>query len=354
MTPILRFSGIYTPVVTPYDADGTARLDALDSVIEHLVSAGVHGVISGGSTGENYAQTVEERVALARFTKQRLDGRLPLIVGTGAMRTQDSIVLAEAAREMGADAILVASPPYAVPTERENALNVLAIDRAADLPIMLYNYPGRTGTFMGDEFLDRVGRSRNICAIKESSGDINRVHTLARDYPHIQMLCGMDDQALEFFAWGAAGWVCAGSNFLPQEHVALWRACAVKGDFAKGRRILWSEGLPVITRMETWASLLVIGFVLTSAAFIAFYWVLPKVGPTNITMPTLIAPVSALFLGTYILGETLLVEHLWGMAAILLGLLLIDGRIVRWRLPKPPAGLKSTFWLNMDSGTVWR
>ncbi len=114
--------------------------------------------------------------------------------------------------------------------------------------------------------------------------------------------------------------------------VALTGSTAVIAPLA-----LWSEGLPVITRMETWASLLMIGFVLTSAAFIAFYWVLPKVGPTNITLPTLIAPVSALFLGTWILGETLLAEHLWGMAAILVGLLLIDGRILRGRLAKPPA-----------------
>ena len=99
-------------------------------------------------------------------------------------------------------ACLLASPPYAVPTERENALNALTIDRAANLPVMLYNYPGRTGTMMGEEFLDRVGRSRNFCGIKESSGDINRVHLLARDYPHIQLGCGMDDQALEFYAWG--------------------------------------------------------------------------------------------------------------------------------------------------------
>jgi len=103
------------------------------------------------------------------------------------MRTPDSIALAAGAKDMGADAILLGTPPYAVPTERENALNALAIDRAADLPIMLYNYPGRMGVNMGEEFLDRVGRSRNVCAIKESSGDINRVHLLARDYPHIQM-----------------------------------------------------------------------------------------------------------------------------------------------------------------------
>ena len=249
MTPRMPFRGIYTPVITPYNAAGDVQWEALAEVIDSLVENGVHGLISGGSTGENYAQTVEERVALARFTKERLANRLPLIVGTGAMRTPDSLALAQAARALKADAILVASPPYAVPTEQENALNVLAIDRAADLPIMLYNYPGRTGTHMGDEFLDRVGRSHNICAIKESSGDINRVHTLARDYPHIQLLCGMDDQALEFFAWGASGWVCAGSNFLPREHVALYEACARKGDFAKGRRIM-SAMMPLMRVLE--------------------------------------------------------------------------------------------------------
>jgi 4-hydroxy-tetrahydrodipicolinate synthase len=157
--------------------------------------------------------------------------------------------MAEHAAKIGAAGLLVGSPPYAVPTEHENALNALAIDRAADLPIMLYNYPGRMGIDMGHEFLDRVGRSRNFCAIKESSGDINRVHLLARDYPHIQMSCGMDDQALEFFAWGAKSWVCAGSNFLPSEHIALWNACRVEGNFDKGRRIM-SAMMPLMRVLE--------------------------------------------------------------------------------------------------------
>ncbi len=249
MTPIFRFEGIYTPVVTPYAADGSVNWDALAEVIDYLVEQGVHGLISGGSTGENYAQTVDERLELARFTHEQLKGRAPLVVGTGAMLTGDSVALASGARELGADAILLASPPYSVPTDRENALNALAIDKAADLPVMLYNYPHRTGTMMGEEFLDRVGRSRNFCGIKESSGDINRVHLLARDYPHIQLGCGMDDQALEFFAWGAPFWVCGGSNFLPAEHVALYQACVIKGDFAKGRRIM-SALMPLMRVLE--------------------------------------------------------------------------------------------------------
>ncbi|WP_298936915.1 dihydrodipicolinate synthase family protein [uncultured Ruegeria sp.] len=249
MNPIFRFEGIYTPIVTPYHGDGSVNWDALSEVIEYLIENGVHGMISGGSTGENYAQTVVERLELARFTYDHLQGRLPLVVGTGAMLTPDSIALAAGAREIGADAILLASPPYSVPTDRENALNALAIDKAADLPVMLYNYPHRTGTMMGEEFLDRVGRSRNFCGIKESSGDINRVHLLARDYPHIQLGCGMDDQALEFFAWGAPFWVCGGSNFLPAEHVALYQACVIEGNFAKGRRIM-SAMMPLMRVLE--------------------------------------------------------------------------------------------------------
>lgn len=245
----MDFDGIYTPAITPHDEGGGIDRDAFGRLVDHLIDAGVHGIVSGGSTGEYYAQTLEERIALIALAQERIAGRVPLIVGTGAIRREDSIRIAEAAAKAGADALLIGSPPYAVPTERENALNALAIDRAADLPVMLYNYPGRMGVDMGEEFLDRVGRSRNFCAIKESSGAIDRLHLLARDYPHIQLGCGMDDQALEFFAWGSRFWVCAGSNFLPREHIALWRACAVDGDFRRGRRIM-SAMMPLMRVLE--------------------------------------------------------------------------------------------------------
>ncbi|MCY3877142.1 MAG: dihydrodipicolinate synthase family protein [Rhodobacteraceae bacterium] len=247
--PALRFEGIYTPIVTPFKEDFEVNWQALEDIVDFLIVSGVHGLISGGSTGESYAQAVDERLEIARFIHERIQGRVPLIVGTGAMLTGESVALASGARELGADGILLASPPYAVPTDRENALNALAIDRAANLPIMLYNYPGRTGTMMGEEFLDRVGRSRNFCGIKESSGDINRLHLLARDYPHVQLGCGMDDQALEFFAWGARFWVCGGANFLPCEHISLYQSCAVEGDFTKGRRIM-AAMMPLMRVLE--------------------------------------------------------------------------------------------------------
>lgn len=245
----MQFEGIYTPLVTPYHADFSLNEDALAATVEVLVGAGVHGIIVAGTTGEYYAQSTEERLEMIDRVKALIAGRVPMIVGTGAIRTEDAIVFAKAAKAAEADAILVATPPYAYPTAREIALHALAIDRAANLPVMLYNYPGRMSVNMDEETLDRLGRSPNFCAIKESSGDINRLHMLARDYPHIALSCGMDDQALEFFAWGARSWVCAGSNFAPEAHIAMYRACAVEGDFTKGRAIM-SAMLPLMRVLE--------------------------------------------------------------------------------------------------------
>ena len=245
----MRFEGIYTPVVTPHTSTFDIDQDKFAETIELLIGAGVSGLIVAGTTGEYYAQTAEERIQLMNLAHSVIKDRVPLIVGTGAIRTEDSIQFAEAAKQAGADALLVATPPYAYPTGREIALHALAIDRAANLPVMLYNYPGRMCVNMDEETLDRLGRSPNFCAIKESSGDPNRLHMLARDYPHIQLSCGMDDQALEFFAWGARSWVCAGSNFAPEAHIALYKACAVEGDFTKGRKIM-SAMLPLMRVLE--------------------------------------------------------------------------------------------------------
>ena len=245
----MNFDGIFTPAITPLSSDGQIDFSAFGEVIEYLVESKVHGIIIGGSTGEYYAHTAAERVEIAQRAKDVLKGRLPLVVGTGGIRTEDSVYFAEKAKELEADALLVGSPPYALPTQKEIATHVLAVDKAAGLPIMLYNYPARMGVAMGDEFFEAVAQCKNIVAIKESSGEMNRLHRLAHSHPSIQSSCGGDDQALEFFAWGARSWVCAGSNFIPREHVALYEACVIEKDFAKGRRIM-SAMLPLMDFLE--------------------------------------------------------------------------------------------------------
>lgn len=235
---MLTFEGIYTPAITPYAADGSIDFARFAEVLESLIENRVHGIIIGGSTGEYYAQSPEERKALAEHARQVIGNRLPLVVGTGAIRTEDAVDYAKHAREIKADGILVTSPPYALPTERENAHHALTVDKAAQLPVMLYNYPARMGITMGETYFREVSQSSNIVAIKESSGDFNNLHLLACKFPNIALSCGWDDQALEFFAWGARSWVCAGSNFIPREHVALYDACVVEKDFDKGRKIM--------------------------------------------------------------------------------------------------------------------
>ena len=245
----MQFEGIYTPIITPFYDDGSINEEGFIQVIEFLIDSGSHGIVVGGTTGEYYAQTLEERVHLLQIAHQAINGRATLMAGVGAIRTEDSIELAQTAAQMGVDALLVNSPPYVLPTEAENAAHALAIDRAAQLPIMLYNYPGRTGVGMDETYLNLVSASKNFCAIKESSGDINRLHLLANHFPQIQLSCGADDQALEFFVWGARSWVCAGGNFAPEAHIALYEACVVNQDFELGRKIM-AAMLPLMSLLE--------------------------------------------------------------------------------------------------------
>lgn len=246
----MSFEGIQTPVMTPYGADGLVDYKAYETILEAQIAAGVHGIIIAGSTGEYYAQSMQERFEIAEFARKVIGNRLPMMVGTGSIRTEDSVIYAKHAREIGADSILVTSPPYAMPTEEENAVHALTIDQAAGLPIMLYNYPIRMGVQMGEHYFRRVSSSPNFQGIKESTGSTDSIHLLALKFPNIALSCGWDDQALEFFAWGARSWVNGPANFLPTENIALWHACVIENDFAKGRALMGAM-MPLMELLET-------------------------------------------------------------------------------------------------------
>lgn len=135
----MHMEGIFTPIITPFHDDGSIDRESYAEVIEFLIEAGVHCIVAGDSTGEYYAQTMQERMELMCLTTDILNKRAPLMVGVGATRTEEAITLAEAAKAAGADALLVNSSPYAVPNDLENAMHALQIDRAVNMPIMLYN-----------------------------------------------------------------------------------------------------------------------------------------------------------------------------------------------------------------------
>ena len=243
------FEGIYVPLVTPFRSDFSIDYDAWGEVIDWQVENGTHGIIVGGSTGEFFSLTQEERIEQYEFAKARAAGRIPVIAGINDLLTERCYGLAAAASDAGADALLVAAPPYSLPSQKELAAHCLKIDRIANLPIMLYNYPGRTGINMEAAFLERVAQNRNVCAIKESSGNIDRIHMLAREYPQLQLSAGAEDQVLEFFAWGARSWVSVVGNFFPCAAVRFYETCVVDGDFTLGRKVM-SALLPLMYCLE--------------------------------------------------------------------------------------------------------
>ena len=245
----MQFEGIYVPVITPFADDFTIDEKAYADNMNRTIEAGMQGIIVGGTTGEYYAMTKQERVRTMEIAREVTQDRVPLICGVGALRTEDAEDYAREAQRVGADCLLLGAPYYACPTSLELVQHCLSVERVTDLPVMLYNFPDRTNAPMDEEFMQRVSQRPNFCAIKESSGDINRLHLLARHYSHIQLCVGMDDQALEFFAWGARSWVAGASNFLPKEHYALYQACVVEKDFDKGRRIMTAL-LPMMKALE--------------------------------------------------------------------------------------------------------
>jgi len=245
----MQLEGIYVPIITPFADDMAIDFDAFGDVIDWQIDSGTHGIIVGGSTGEFFSLSQDERVEQFQFAAERIAGRVPLIAGVNALLVDQCYELTAAAKKAGADALLVAAPPYSLPSQKELVAHCLKIDRIANLPIILYNYPGRTGVCMEEEFLERVAQSRNVIAIKESSGDIDRIHLLAREYPQLQLSAGAEDQVLEFFAWGARSWVSVVANFFPKESVGFYETCVLNDDFVTGRKIM-SALLPLMYCLE--------------------------------------------------------------------------------------------------------
>ncbi|QTP57467.1 4-hydroxy-tetrahydrodipicolinate synthase [Billgrantia antri] len=246
----MNFDGIWTPVVTPFAEDGAIELETLGKVIDTLAGQGVHGLIIGGTTGEYYALSKDERKQVFDFVAGHAKGRIPIMAGINATTTEDSLELGRHAKAAGFDAILVAAPYYCQPTQDELLTHVQRIDDALDMPTMLYNFPDRTGTPMSLEFIEALRDRPNIQAIKESTGSIERMHALANEFSgQLQLSCGMDDQVLEFFVWGARSWVGGASNFLAPEHVALYQACVVEQDFVTGRELA-ARLLPMLNLLE--------------------------------------------------------------------------------------------------------
>ena len=245
----MSFEGVHTPLVTPFKADGEIDHELLGKHAANLAGR-VSGLGVGGTTGEYYALSFDERVQTFNTVAQAAGGKTYLTAGINATTTREGIRLGQEAKRAGMQALLVAPPYYVQPTQEELLAHLLKVDDALDMPVMLYNFPARTGTEISDDVLEKLLERPNFLAMKESTGDIAHLHHLATYFKdRLTFSCGMDDQALEFFAWGAKSWVGGASNFLPEAHVALFDACVDKGDFTLGRKLM-AQLLPVLELLE--------------------------------------------------------------------------------------------------------
>jgi 4-hydroxy-tetrahydrodipicolinate synthase len=246
----MQLEGVYTPVVTPFDPQGEIDFETLTRVIEHQLQHGARGIVSCGTTGEYYACTFDERVALMTHTRDVARGEAQLFAGCNSGSTREVIRLGTVARDLGYDGLLLSAPHTSLPKQHELAAHYAAVATAVGLPIVLYNYPARAGVEIGFDALDEIADLREIVAIKESSGDFSRFLTLRRRYAgRIEVMCGSDDQAVDYFSWGVRSWLAGTANVLPRQHVAVLDS-ALRGDHALAHRLF--EGmLPWVQDMES-------------------------------------------------------------------------------------------------------
>jgi 4-hydroxy-tetrahydrodipicolinate synthase len=246
----MQLNGIYAPIVTPFDAGENINYPVLAQLIEYLIENGIAGLVPGGTTGEVYALSEAERLELFQFVKDTVKGRVTLIAGTNSGATRDVIRYSQAAERIGYDALMVAVPPYSRPNQRELLAHYRAVAQSVDIPIMLYNFPWRAGTEVGYEVMDGLLDLPNVVGIKEASGDMSRVYEFRLRYgERYQMICGSDDQALDYFLWGSRAWIGGGASCAPRQHAAVLEA-ALKNDFTAARAAM-DKLMPLMRNLES-------------------------------------------------------------------------------------------------------
>ncbi|WP_415769320.1 4-hydroxy-tetrahydrodipicolinate synthase [Pseudomonas sp. LB3P38] len=246
-----QLNGIMPALVTPFDKTGAVDYDVLASLVEYQIKQGVGGLVPLGSTGEYYALTNEERRRVMATVREVANDRVMLIAGANGSCTREVIEQVKQARDTGYSNLLIAPPYYAIPTQDELIGHYNAIlDAVPDVNIVLYNYPIRTNVEVGYSVMDALKDHDRVIAIKESAGNLLRAIEIDDRYKgKIQLSCGSDDQALDFFLWGATSWICAPANFLAPQIVAFYENY-VSGQLAGAQQIVRSL-FPLMNNLES-------------------------------------------------------------------------------------------------------
>lgn len=231
------FSGSIVALVTPMQEDGAVDFPALTRLVNFHIDNGTDGLVAVGTTGESATLSVEEHMAVVSATIKAAAGRVPVIAGTGANSTSEAIELTAAAKQLGADACLLVTPYYNRPTQEGLFRHYKAIAAAVDIPIILYNVPGRTACDMKPDTVGRLTELPSIVGLKEASGSLDRNRELiARFGKRLDLMSGDDDIACASMLAGFVGVISVTANVAPRKMHEMSLA-ARKGDAATAQRL---------------------------------------------------------------------------------------------------------------------
>jgi 4-hydroxy-tetrahydrodipicolinate synthase len=231
------FRGTFTALVTPF-RDGGIDVPAFQKLIEAQIDGGITGVVAVGTTGESPTLSHDEREEVIRLAVTIADKRCQVLAGTGSNATHHAVADTKMAEKLGADGALLVAPYYNKPSQEGLFRHFQAVSRETNLPIMLYNIPGRCGVDIGPETVLRLAAEcRNVVSIKEASGSVERVSELRSRLPNeFTILSGDDSLTLPFMSVGAVGVVSVASNLFPEEVCALVRAYE-SGDLKSAQKL---------------------------------------------------------------------------------------------------------------------
>ena len=230
----MKFEGIITPIVTPFDDQQEINYEATEQLIEHLIKHGVSGLFILGSNGEFHVMEDEEKISFAKFVIEKVNHRLPVYVGTGGNSTASVIRLSKKIEALGADALSLITPYFLAPNEDELINHYKMIAKEVNIPIILYNIPKCTGINLSEHVVSELAKVENILAIKDSSGNMDNMaaYLRAAQGNDFEVLVGSDSKMLEAFKMGASGAVAGTSNLLTDIDVAVYENFK-KGDLEK-------------------------------------------------------------------------------------------------------------------------
>ena len=230
------FRGAFVAIVTPF-IDGQLDEQGLVDLIEFHIANGTHGIVPCGTTGESATMSHQEHHRVVELTVKTVNGRVPVLAGSGSNSTAEAIDLTGYAKQAGADGVLMVSPYYNKPSQEGLYQHYKAVAEAVDIPIILYNVPSRTSSNILPQTVARLAEIDGIVGIKEATGDLNQISEVIRLCPHdFSVLSGDDFTSMPTVLVGGKGVISVTSNVAPKDMAQMMDA-ALAGDLGKAKQL---------------------------------------------------------------------------------------------------------------------